>query len=85
MLIRDGNDILGVAGTGLDLTAFIREVVENDQPGITSLFVDHVGAIQVYRDEKLIDFAASPRQLATTRRSTCCLKAIRTARRCLLP
>jgi diguanylate cyclase (GGDEF)-like protein len=58
VLIRDGNDILGVAGTGLDLTAFIREVVENSQPGITSLFVDHVGAIQVYRDEKLIDFAS---------------------------
>ncbi|MBP9903958.1 MAG: diguanylate cyclase [Rhodoferax sp.] len=58
VLIRDGNDILGVAGTGLDLTSFIREVVENSQPGITSLFVDHVGAIQVYRDEKLIDFAS---------------------------
>jgi len=58
VLIRDGNDILGVAGTGLDLTGFIREVVENSQPGITSLFVDHVGAIQVYRDEKLIDFAS---------------------------
>lgn len=58
VLIRDGNQILGVAGTGLDLTSFIREVVENSQPGITSLFVDHVGAIQVYRDQKLIDFAS---------------------------
>ena len=58
VLIRDGNDILGVAGTGLDLTGFIREIVNNAQPGISSLFVDHAGAIQVYRDESLIDFAS---------------------------
>lgn len=57
VLIRDGNDILGVAGTGLDLTSFIREVVENTGPGISSLFVNHEGAIQVYRDERLIDYA----------------------------
>lgn len=65
VLIRDGNEILGVAGTGLDLTGFIREVVENSQPGITSLFVDHVGAIQVYRDEKLIDFASITKAAGT--------------------
>jgi diguanylate cyclase (GGDEF)-like protein len=58
VLIRDGNEILGVAGTGLDLTGFIREIVNNAQPGISSLFVDHAGAIQVYRDESLIDFAS---------------------------
>lgn len=58
VLIRDGNDILGVVGTGLDLSSFIREVVNNPRPGITSLFTDHEGAIQVYRDERLIDFAS---------------------------
>ncbi|MDD5365486.1 MAG: diguanylate cyclase [Gallionellaceae bacterium] len=58
VLIRDGNDILGVAGTGLDLTSFIRDVVDTTQPGITTLFVDHDGAIQAYRDESLIDFAS---------------------------
>lgn len=58
VLIRDGNDILGVAGTGLDLTSFIREVVDTTQPGITTLFIDHDGAIQAYRDQSLIDFAS---------------------------
>lgn len=58
VLIRDGDDILGVVGTGLDLSTFIREVVNNPRPGITSLFMDHDGAIQVYRDEQLIDFAS---------------------------
>ena len=57
-LVRDGKDILGVAGTGLDLGQFIREVLDHAQPGISSLFVDRTGAIQVYRDERLIDFAS---------------------------
>jgi len=58
LLIRDGNNILGVAGTGLDLSQFIREVVDNAQPGIASLFVDHAGAIQVFREERMIDFGS---------------------------
>lgn len=58
VLIRDGEDILGVAGTGLDLTSFIKGVLEQAQPGITSLFVDHGGAIQIYRDQRYIDYAS---------------------------
>lgn len=58
MLVRDGNRILGVAGTGLDLTSFIHAVVDQTQPGMTSLFVDHGGAIQAHRDQTLIDYAS---------------------------
>jgi diguanylate cyclase (GGDEF)-like protein len=56
VLIRDGNEILGMAGTGLDLTSFINNVVEENVPGVTSLFVDHRGAIQIHRNQQLIDF-----------------------------
>lgn len=65
VLIRDGAQILGVAGSGLDLSGFIREVVEATQPGITSLFTDHMGAIQVYRDAKLIDYASISKAAGT--------------------
>jgi diguanylate cyclase (GGDEF)-like protein len=58
VLIRDGNDILGMAGTGLDLTSFIRNVVEENVPGVTSMFVDHNGAIQIHRQQQLIDFGS---------------------------
>ena len=58
MLIRDGDNIVGVAGTGLDLSQFIREILDDTQPGISSLFIDHAGAIQVFRDEGLIDFGS---------------------------
>ena len=58
LLIRDGSKILGVAGTGLDLSQFIREILDDAQPGISSLFIDHAGAIQVFRDERMIDFGS---------------------------
>ncbi|MDO9597428.1 MAG: diguanylate cyclase [Azoarcus sp.] len=57
VVIRDGDRILGVVGTGLELDRFIREVVRVAQPGITTLFADHNGAIQLYRDPRYIDFA----------------------------
>lgn len=64
MLMRDGDRILGVAGTGLDLTHFINDVVNRQEPGITSLFTDHDGAVQLYRDQNLIDFATITKESA---------------------
>ncbi|WDP89923.1 MAG: diguanylate cyclase [Desulfobacter sp.] len=60
--IRDGGEILGIAGTGLDLTDFLNEVVAEGEPGITSLFVDHAGAIQLHRDKDFIDFGSISKQ-----------------------
>ena len=62
VLIRDGNDILGIAGTGLDLTSFLKNVVEIGGEGVTSLFVDHDGAIQLHRNQSLIDFSTVSKQ-----------------------
>lgn len=64
VLIRDGERILGVVGTGLELDSFIREVVAGAQPGITTLFTDHNGAIQLYRDPAYIDFSSIVKQAA---------------------
>ncbi|HEX5804931.1 MAG TPA: diguanylate cyclase [Macromonas sp.] len=68
VLIRDGNEILGMAGTGLDLTSFINDVVEEHVPGVTSLFVDHAGAIQIHRNQELIDFGSVSKD--STQRNT---------------
>ena len=54
---RDG-EILGVVGTGLDLEAFLGEILDIQQSGITTLFVDYSGAIQLHRDRRLIDHAS---------------------------
>ena len=58
VLIRDGERVLGVAGTGLDLSQFIADFEAGAEPGIATLLVDHEGAIQVWRDQSLIDFAS---------------------------
>jgi len=55
-VITEGNKVLGILGTGLDLTAFIREVVDIPQTGITAMFVDRSGAVQAHRDEALVEF-----------------------------
>ncbi len=55
-VIRDGEKVLGVLGTGLDLSSFIHEVVDFPQPGVQSMFVDANGALQAHRDPRFIDF-----------------------------
>jgi diguanylate cyclase (GGDEF)-like protein len=55
-VIREGRRVLGILGTGIDLTAFIREVVDVPQPGVNAMFIDRTGAIQAHRDPELVDF-----------------------------
>ena len=55
-VIKDGASVLGMLGTGLDLTSFIRNVVDFPQPGVQSIFIDQSGAIQAHRDTRYIDF-----------------------------
>ena len=55
-VIRDGEQVLGVLGTGLDLTGFIQDVVDVPQPGVTAMFVDEAGAVQAHRDRGMVDF-----------------------------
>ncbi len=49
---------LGVAGTGINLSSFLNDFVETGEDGITTMFVNHDGAIQLYRDQSMIDFAS---------------------------
>ncbi len=55
-VVRDGRDVIGVLGTGIDLSQFIREVVDLPQTGVTSMFVDLSGAVQAHRDPRQVDF-----------------------------
>ncbi|GAB6037937.1 SpoIIE family protein phosphatase [Fundidesulfovibrio butyratiphilus] len=44
---------VGQAGTGLDLTDFLREAVNTDQPGVTPAVVDRAGVIMAHPDPSL--------------------------------
>ncbi|MEI7843477.1 MAG: diguanylate cyclase [Gallionellaceae bacterium] len=56
VLIKNGNDTLGIIGTGIDLTELINETVNITQPGINNLFIDKSMAIQLNSDPQLIDY-----------------------------
>ncbi|KIZ32992.1 MULTISPECIES: sensor domain-containing diguanylate cyclase [Rhodopseudomonas] len=55
-VLTEQGRVLGVIGTGVDLSEFIREVVALPQTGVTSMFVDRSGAIQAHRDQGMVDF-----------------------------
>jgi hypothetical protein len=59
-VIREGREGAGACwGPGIDLTAFIQEVVNVPQKGVmTSMFVDRQGLVQAHRDQN----AGQPRQ-----------------------
>ena len=55
VLIRDGNDIAGITGTGLNLSEVITNITTETPLGVSSLFIDQQGAIQLYRNPSLAD------------------------------
>lgn len=56
---KGGNGrVLGLAGTGLDLTRFLREFVATGDSGVTSLIVNGDGAILAHPDPALIEYSA---------------------------
>ena len=62
VLIRDGDDILGVVGTGLDLSGFLSKMVEEQDIYSAIVFTNLDGSIQLYQQEELIDYASITKQ-----------------------
>ena len=56
VLVKDGERNIGLAGTGLDLSAFLRDFISTTEPGVTPMIVDANGAIQAHPDNKRIAF-----------------------------
>lgn len=56
VMVNDGERRIGMAGTGLDLSAFLNAFVSTEEPGVTPMIVDEKGAIQAHPDGKRIAF-----------------------------
>jgi diguanylate cyclase (GGDEF)-like protein len=56
VVIRHGQEKIGVVGSGLDLSELLRETVDLEQPGVHNLFIDKSLAIQLNSDPALIDY-----------------------------
>ncbi len=57
-LVRSGGEVVGVAGTGMNLADFLAETVNLTQPGIHNFFIDDDLSIKLSSDPKLIDYAS---------------------------
>jgi signal transduction histidine kinase len=55
-LVRQNGEVIGVIGTGIELTKFISSVLNVRQDGVINMFIDGDGAIQAHKDAKFIDF-----------------------------
>lgn len=55
-LLKDGDQTLGVVGTGFDFNRFIDESVGIEQEGVRNFMVDPSGMVQLARDTLLIDY-----------------------------
>lgn len=66
-VIREGSKVLGVLGTGIDLSAFIQEVVNVPQVGVSTMFVDRQGLVQAHRDQSLVNLASLSQDMRNKR------------------
>lgn len=58
-VLRGNNgEAVAVAGSGLDITDFINQVVNGNLPGAISILIDRRAAIQGHPDVSMIDFAS---------------------------
>lgn len=53
VVTKDGKK-LGLGGSGLDLTEFLKEVVQSNDPGVQTVLVDRDGIVQGHYDSELM-------------------------------
>lgn len=58
MLVRDGARVLGLAGTGLDLSEFLDRFIVSREPGVTPMILAADGAIQAHPDQARIAYSS---------------------------
>lgn len=54
VVVRGVERAFGVAGTGLDLSSFIKDFITTSEPGVTPMIINSAGAIQAHPNRALI-------------------------------
>jgi serine phosphatase RsbU (regulator of sigma subunit) len=58
VLVQDGRRKLGLVGTGVDLSAFMRETAQSGDRAVTTVLVDRKGYLQAYPNSNYMDYNA---------------------------
>jgi signal transduction histidine kinase/CheY-like chemotaxis protein len=59
--VWEGEQFLGMAGSGIDITEFVKLLIREDQPDVYAMLINGAGAIQAHPDHSLIDLNAENR------------------------
>ncbi len=57
-MIWNNDQKIGMAGTGLELSAFLKKFINADEPGLTPIILDAQGLIQAHPDKSLIAYGS---------------------------
>ncbi|MFP4428861.1 MAG: biofilm regulation protein phosphatase SiaA [Desulfovermiculus sp.] len=58
VMVWNEDQKIGMAGTGLELSAFLEEFIAAEEPGVTPMILDSQGLIQAHPDESLIAYGS---------------------------
>jgi len=58
VIIKSNGKKIGMAGTGLELSSFLKEFLNTDKPGVTPIIIDDQGLIQAHPDKSLIAYGS---------------------------
>ncbi|MCF8106476.1 MAG: biofilm regulation protein phosphatase SiaA [Desulfohalobiaceae bacterium] len=58
VIIWNNGHKIGMAGTGLELSAFLKDFIAADEPGVTPMILDAQGLIQAHPNKSLIAFGS---------------------------
>lgn len=59
ILDKDGRKI-GLGGSGVDISRFLKPIVESREPGVETLLFDRAGVIQAARDQRIVEHNSNP-------------------------
>lgn len=58
VVMRDGDRVLGMAGTGLSFGSFMERFIQGKQEGVVPILVNQEGAIQAHPNASLVDLSS---------------------------
>jgi HAMP domain-containing protein len=58
VVVKNGDRKVGLAGTGLDLSGFLKEIVQSGEKGVVTVLVDRQGFLQAHPNAHYMEFNA---------------------------
>ncbi|MBI5749892.1 MAG: HAMP domain-containing protein, partial [Nitrospinae bacterium] len=54
-IIKDNGQKIGVAGSGIDITKFLDQIISSNEKGVSAMLIDKEGAIQAHKNKQYVE------------------------------